>query len=143
MASKFQGMKNHVIVCGFGTVGQKVVDILAQRGAPFIVIEIDPVNTERIRELGYNVLNADATLSKSLRDAGIETAKAVAIVMDNDAKNLFCVLTARDMNKGLFIATRANDDFVREKLVEAGADYIVMPQKAASKEIVKELFKGS
>jgi voltage-gated potassium channel Kch len=49
------------------------------------------------------------------------------------------VLTARDLNKKLFIAARANDEFVREKLIEAGADYIVMPQRAASAEILKEL----
>ena len=141
MASKFPGLKEHVIVCGFGAVGQKVVDVLTEKGVSFIIIEMDPAVIEKIRELGHKAVNGDATLSKTLRDASIETAKAIAIVMDNDAKNLFCVLTARDMNKNLFIATRANDDFVREKLVEAGADYIVTPQKAASKEIVRELFK--
>jgi voltage-gated potassium channel Kch len=63
------------------------------------------------------------------------------VVIDDDAKNLFTVLAAHDMNKKLFIAARANDDFVREKLIEAGADYIVMPQRTASKEILNELLK--
>ncbi len=143
MASKFPGLKGHVVVCGFGAVGQKVVDILVEKGAQFVIIDNDAEVVEKAKELGHKALNGDATLSKTLRDSGIENAKAIAIAMDNDAKNLFCVLTARDMNKNIFIATRANDDFVREKLVEAGADYIVMPQKAASKEIVKELFKSA
>ena len=143
MASKFPGLKNHVIVCGFGAVGQKVVDVLLENNNLFVIIEIDQKIAQKIAELGHKVINEDATLSKSLKEAGIENAKAIAIVMDNDAKNLFCVLTARDLNKNVFIATRANDEFVREKLVEAGADFIVMPQKSASKEIVKELFKQS
>ena len=74
-----------------------------------------------------------------LKAASIVTAKAIAIVMDDDAKNLFTILTARDINKNIFIATRANDEFLREKLIEAGADYVIMPQKSASKEILKEL----
>ncbi len=141
MASKFPGMKDHVIVCGFGVVGQKVVDVLIEKNIPFVIVDINPAIAEKVRELGHKITIGDATLSKTLRDAGIDTARAIAIAMDNDAKNLFCVLTARDLNKGLFIATRANDDFVREKLVEAGADFIVMPQKSASKEIIRELLK--
>jgi voltage-gated potassium channel len=141
MASKFPGLKDHVIVCGFGVVGQKVVDVLVEKSTPFVIVDIDPATAEKVREMGHKILIGDATLSKTLRDAGIENAKAIAIAMDNDAKDLFCVLTARDLNKNIFIATRANDDFVREKLVEAGADFIVMPQKSASKEIIRELLK--
>jgi voltage-gated potassium channel len=143
MASKYPGLKNHVIVCGYGAVGNKVVDILIENNVQFVIIEIDLPKAARVKELGHRVIEGDATLSKILREANIDSARAIAIVMDNDAKNLFSVLTARDLNKEIFIATRANDDFVREKLVEAGADYIVMPQKAASKEIVRELFKGT
>ena len=135
-------IKDHVIICGFGIVGEKVVETLAGRGISFIVIENNPQTANRIRELGYNVIEGDATTSKALKDANIENAKAIAIVMDDDAKNLFSVLTARDLNTKVFIATRANDLFVKEKLVEAGADYVVLPQRSASKEILEELAKN-
>jgi voltage-gated potassium channel len=138
---KFPNLRNHVIVCGYGTVGQKVCDVLVERNIPFVVVDIDPKVEERLKENGYKVVVGDCTLLQVQKEAGIEVAKSIAITMDNDAKNLFSVLTARDLNSAIFIATRANDDFVRDKLVEAGADYIVMPQKAASREIVKELFK--
>jgi voltage-gated potassium channel len=141
MAGKFPNMKGHVIVCGFGRVGMEAVKILEEKEIPFIVIDSELSVTERVKELGYKVINGDATRTKILRDASIETAKAIAIAMDNDAKNLFCVLAARDISKNIFIATRANDDFAKEKLAEAGANYIATPQKTASKEIVKELFK--
>ena len=132
---------NHVIVCGYGILGQKVVDVLSEHNVNFVVIDINPKIVEKLKELGFDTIEGDATHSKILRDASINTARAVAIALDDDAKNLFTVLTARDMNKNIFIAARANDEFVREKLIEAGADYIVMPHKVASKEIVKELMK--
>jgi voltage-gated potassium channel len=136
-----QQIENHVIVCGYGVVGQKVVETLVSRDVKFVVIDSDAKKVSRLNELGYAVIEGDATHSKPLKDAGIESARAIAITMDDDAKNLFTVLTARDLNKKLFIAARANDEFVREKLIEAGADYIVMPQRAASAEIIKELEK--
>ncbi len=136
------GLEGHVIVCGYGVVGQKVVDVLLEHKISFIVIEIDPKRAEHLRELGHNVIEGDATYSKVLKSAGIENAKAIAVVLDDDAKNLFTVLAAHDLNKKLFIAARANDEFVREKLVEVGADYIVMPQRTASKEIVNEITRA-
>lgn len=141
MAEKRIEMRDHVIVCGFGIMGRKVVDTLVEHNIGFVIVELNPQIAEKAEELGYKVVVGDATSSKILRSAGIVSAKAIAIVMDNDAKNLFAVLTARDMNRKIFIATRSNDDFVREKLVDAGADYIVMPQKTASKEIIRELLK--
>lgn len=133
--------EDHVIVCGYGTVGQKVIDVLYEHGIRFVVIEIDPKKVEHLRDLGYSVIEGDATYPKTLKAAGIDNAKAIAVVIDDDAKNLFTVLAAHDINKRLFIAARANDEFVREKLIEAGADYIVMPQRTASKEILNELLK--
>ena len=135
------GMEGHVIVCGYGIVGQKVVEVLTERNISFVIIEIDSKKVNKLRELGYTVIEGDATYSRTLKSAGIENARAIAIVLDDDAKNLFTVLAAHDLNKRIFITARANDEFVREKLIEAGADYIVMPQRTASKEIVNEIAK--
>jgi voltage-gated potassium channel len=138
MSRKSEG---HVIVCGYGIVGTKIVEQLLEKGVSFVIIEIDSTKAERLRGMGYNVVLGDATKASVLREAGIEGAKAIAVVLDNDAKNLFTVITARDMRKNIYIATRANDAFVKEKLVEAGANQIVMPQVTACKEILKEISK--
>lgn len=135
------GFDGHIIVCGYGVVGQKIVDVLLEYNMRFVIIENNQKKIEMLRELGYNVIGGDATYSKTLKSAGIENAKAIAVALDDDAKNLFTVLAAHDLNKKLFIAARANDEFVREKLVEVGADYIVMPQRTASNEILKEIKK--
>ena len=141
MQEKEKGMSGHVIVCGFGILGQKIVDVLAEHNVKFIVIDSDAKVATLVKEYGHDCIEGDATRSRTLRLAGIEKAKAIAIALDDDAKNLFTVLTARDLNKNIFIAARANDEFVRNKLIEAGADYVVMQQKAASKEIADELLK--
>lgn len=132
-------MEGHVIICGYGIVGAKIAEQLIENGINFVVIDIDAALVQGLKEDGHNAICGDATTSTTLREAGIANAKAIAAVLDNDAKNLFIVITARDIRKDIFIATRANDEFVREKLVEAGANHIVMPQVSASKEIMKEI----
>jgi voltage-gated potassium channel len=141
MLLKFPELKDHVIICGYGIVGQKISDILLEHNIPFLIIDIDPKIIKKADELGIKAIEGDATSSKTLNFASIEFANMIAIVMDNDAKNLLTTLTARDLNKNIFIATRASNEFIRNKLIEGGANYVVMPQKAASKEILKELFQ--
>ncbi len=132
-------ISGHVIVCGYGIIGQRIVDVLVENKIDFVIIDSDESKVKWIVEKGFKVIHGDATLSPVLKNASISTAKAIAIVMDNDAKDLFTILTARDLNKEIFIVTRANDEFLKEKLLEAGADYITLPQKSASNEILKEL----
>ncbi|MCL4404920.1 MAG: NAD-binding protein [Candidatus Marsarchaeota archaeon] len=134
-------LSGHTIVCGYGVVGQRIVETLVEHGIKFIIVEFNHDVAQKSRERGYNVVEGDATSSRVLKAAGIASAKAIAIAMDNDAKNLFTVLTARDLNKDIFISTRANDRLVREKMLEAGADHIVMPQMSASEEIIAEITK--
>lgn len=133
--------EDHVIICGYGIVGSKIAEQLQEKGVRFVIIELNSDKAQKLRDSGFDVVSGDATKASILKEASIESAKAIAVVLDNDAKNLFTVITARDMKKDIFIATRANDEFVKEKLVEAGANQIVMPQVTACKEIMKEISK--
>jgi voltage-gated potassium channel len=134
-------LKNHVIVCGYGVVGHSVVEVLKENHVEFVILEQNPKTVAAVKEMGYRVVEGDATSAKFLKQVGVVEAKAIAIVMDNDAKNLFSVLTARDLNANIFIVTRANDTFGKEKLTEAGANYVVLPHRSASREILNELLK--
>ncbi len=137
-----ESLEGHVIVCGYGLVGERVVDILLEHRVKVVVIEIDSAKVQALIERGVDVIKGDATSSKVLRDAGVERAKAIAIVMDDDAKNLFSIITAKDLNDKIIIATRANDEGMIERFKDAGAAFIATPAKSASDELFKELSKG-
>ncbi|HVA82577.1 MAG TPA: NAD(P)-binding protein [Candidatus Aquilonibacter sp.] len=133
--------KDHVIVCGYGVVGERVVEILQQSATKCVVIELDLKKVEVLEERGIPFIVGDATSSKSLKDAGIANAKAIAIVMDDDAKNLFTVITAKSLNSKITIATRANNEFLKSKLESAGASFIATPNISASTELFEEIVK--
>ncbi len=132
-------MENHIIICGFGRVGRRVAAILKEHGIQFVVIDSNPEIKGLIEELGYKLMTGDATAEKMLLSADISKAKGLVAAMDNDAKNLFVVITARKLNTDLFISTRTRDDIVIDKFREAGANYIVNALKSATDEILNEL----
>jgi len=137
-----EGYKEHVIVCGYGIVGERIVDILLEHKVNVVVIEIDHKKVELLRDRGIPVVEGDATTSKALKEAGIADAKAIAIAMDDDAKNLFATITAKSLNENIIIATRANDDLFETKLTDAGANFVATPNKSASDELFNEIIKG-
>jgi voltage-gated potassium channel len=132
----------HVIVCGYGLVGEKIVDILLQHNIDIVVVDSDKSKIDLLNERGVRAVFGDATSSKVLKAAGIEKAAAIAVAMDDDAKNLFTVITARSLNDKIIIATRANDEFLKDKLKEAGAKFVATPNKSASDELFRELTKS-
>ncbi|MDE1856107.1 MAG: NAD-binding protein [Candidatus Micrarchaeota archaeon] len=135
--------KDHVIVCGYGIVGERIVEILQQSRIRCVVIEQDAKKVEILEERGLDYIAGDATSSKALKEAGIANARAIAIVMDDDAKNLFTVITAKSLNPKITIATRANNDFLKSKLEGAGASFIATPNLSASTELFNEIAKDT
>jgi voltage-gated potassium channel len=135
-------LKDHVIICGYGLVGEKIVEILQQHGIDVVIIDRDKAKVESLNERGMHAIVGDATSSKILRMAGIDRARAIAVAMDDDAENLFTVITAKSLNSKIIIATRANDEFLKDKLKEAGAEFVATPNKSASEELFKEFIKG-
>ncbi|WP_297214047.1 MULTISPECIES: potassium channel family protein [Thermodesulfovibrio] len=72
-------------------------------------------------------IEGDATHDEVLKAAGIEKAKGLITVLPSDAENLYVVLSARELNKNLFIVARAVDREAEHKLKRAGADRVVSP----------------
>ena len=140
MAQKIQ-FKDHVVICGYGIVGERIGEILLQNKMKFVVIEQDATKVELLEKRGVGVIVGDATSSKTLKEANIASAKAVAVVMDDDAKNLFTVITAKSLNPKIIIATRANNEFIKNKLEGAGASFIATPNVSTSEELFKEIIK--
>ncbi|MDE1824828.1 MAG: NAD-binding protein [Candidatus Micrarchaeota archaeon] len=140
MAEKLQ-FKDHVVICGYGIVGERIGEILLQSKMKFVVIEQDATKVELLEERGVGVIVGDATSSKTLKEANIASARAIAVVMDDDAKNLFTVITAKSLNPKIIIATRANNEFIKNKLEGAGASFIATPNISTSEELFKEIIK--
>ncbi len=135
------GLKNHVIVCGFGRVGQHVADELAAESVPFIVLDVDPDRVAHAERHGYLAMIGNAANERVLLEVGIRSARAVVAAVASDAENVFIVLTARGLNPNLFIVARANYEDSEPKLRRAGADRTILPYRISGKRMVTMLLR--
>jgi len=134
-------MKDHVVVCGFGRVGQQVVAELQAMGEPVVVIDRNPEVLERCERKGVLSVEGDATDDEVLLQAGIERAKGLVTVLESDADNLFVVVSARTLNPRLQVVTRATTEAAARKLRRAGADRVVEEYAMAGHRIVSHLLR--
>ncbi len=121
-------MRDHFIICGYGQVGRTVVDQLNRFEIPFVLIE---TNEGLYRELvndGVPVIQGDAKRHDVLLTAGIERARGICIVIDNDADNLYITVTARSLNPKLKIITRAGQQRYATAIQNSGADEVIIPE---------------
>ena len=129
MEKTLQRLRDHYIVCGFGRVGREIAAELRTEGVPFIVIEKDPERLVECERLGYVCLSGDATDEYTLSHAGIANAKALIVAMGSDSHTILSIVTARGLNKDLFIVARANGDNTATKLMKIGANRVVSPHQ--------------
>lgn len=129
MENSIQQLKQHVIICGFGRNGKESAQILFNNNIPFVVLEEkNELETDLDFEVKY-FMKGDATKDEVLLEAGIKNALALITSLPVDADNLFVVLTAKQLNPGLKVISRASQDSSVNKLKIAGADNVIMPDK--------------
>lgn len=122
-------MENHVIVCGYGRNGQQAIKELEAHEHHFVVIDQSHEIIVKNMDSPARFIEGDATQDDILIKANIKSAKALITTLPIDADNLYVVLTARSLNPGLIIISRASDEISEKKLRMAGVDNVVMPEK--------------
>ncbi|MFN2453759.1 MAG: TrkA family potassium uptake protein [Pyrinomonadaceae bacterium] len=134
-------LRDHFIICGAGRVGSHIIREIARSGVPFVVIEQDASKVAALIDGGANVLVRDATLEETLRDAGVERARGLVACLAEDADNVYIALTARDLNRALYIVARAAEEQAEAKLIRAGANRVVAPTLIGGHRMAQALLK--
>ena len=121
-------VKGHFIICGYGQVGRTVVDNLNRLEIPFVLIETNEGLCRELLKDGLLVIHGDAKRHDVLLSAGLERARGICIVIDNDADNLYITVTARSLNANLKIITRAGQQRYANAIRNSGADEVIIPE---------------
>ncbi len=141
MKREILSLRTHYLVCGFGRMGYEVSKELARQHLPFVVVDELEESIERAQEFGFMALRADPGLDETLVECGIEHAKGLAAVSDDDRKNLMVVVTARLLNPTLTIVARASAEDVPEKFFRVGADSVYLPYRTGGRRIAQTLLR--
>lgn len=144
MQRQIKNLSGHFVVAGCGRTGKYVVEELAATGRDYVVVDRDRDLLEELATaLGGNMLYVvgDATEDHTLLDAGIKTAAGLVAALSDDKDNLFVALSTRSLNPRVRIVSKAIDLENEPKLLRAGADTTVSPNRIGGHRLVSELVR--
>lgn len=129
MERKISDFNNHYILCGAGETGWHAMKRFQKSDVNLVVIDKDENVVAELLEEGVPAILGDATMDETLIRAGIGRAKGLICSLSKDSDNVFTVLTARELNKNLYIVSRAIDKTSHDKLKRAGANNTISPDE--------------
>ncbi len=125
-------MRGHVIICGWGRVGQALAKFLAPTGTPVVVVDVD---SARLSGLASPHVAGDATDDAVLEAAGIDSARVLVAALAADSDNVYVTLSAKSLNPDLVVIARARSEASERILARAGADRVVNAQRIGAQRI--------
>ena len=104
---------------------------------PLVVIDADAGRLALAESQGYTIVMGDAAEEQTLRRAHIDTARVVAVVLPDDAVNVFVTLSARELSGSVEIIARGERPDTERKLLRSGATRVVLPAAAGANRIAR------
>ncbi len=123
------GMRNHVIVGGFGRTGQSVIKLLGKVNIPCIAIERDFAVIEAIgleTNLNAGAIHGQYESQSALISVGILRAKALVLPNYDSSCTITAIETARKMNPNIMIIVAIPSAYLAKSLIDAGADKVLV-----------------
>jgi CPA2 family monovalent cation:H+ antiporter-2 len=117
--------REHVILCGFGRVGQNVARVLEAQGFEYIAIDLDPVRVRTARQIGQPVVYGDSADEQVLEEVGLANANAVVVSFSDPRIALAILRTLRRLRGDVPVLVRTADDTRSRELKAAGATEVV------------------
>lgn len=118
-------LKDHVIICGFGRVGQTVAKFLSKNAIPYIALDLDIQRVKEAQDAGEPVFFGDCANPTLLKAAHIHQAKSAIITFDDFHTSLKTLRAIKNLDSKLPTLVRTRDDAHLDEFIENGATEVV------------------
>ncbi len=125
-------ISKHVIICGFGRIGQNLANILREMNINYVALDLDHTLIREAWEAGENVFFGDSTHREILHKAELERASALIITFDDALISEKIIQAARSINSDIPIIVRSKDDQYMDRMHDMGASNVVPESFEAS-----------
>lgn len=119
------GLHGHVIICGYGRIGQSVARLLDRNGLRFAALDLDLARVKDAHTAGEAVFYGDAGEQGMLEALGLERARLVVISHGDVAASLRSLEHVRAVRPDVPVLVRTADDTHEQALQRAGATQVV------------------
>lgn len=121
-------VRDHIIICGFGSTGQSAARELLNRGfdpKSVVVVDTEPEAIEVGLGFGFVAIEGDAAKVSVLEQAGIHSARAAVVAPNRDDTAVLITLTIRELNEGLHLVAAGREQENLHLLRQGGADEVI------------------
>jgi voltage-gated potassium channel len=122
-------VRQHVILCGYGTTGRSAIRSLQANGTPLeqiVVVDCDPAAIDEASGAGLTGIVGDASRGEVLVRAGVHRARAVIVAVSRDDASVLVTLTARQENASVPITASVREEQNADLLRQSGADTVIV-----------------
>lgn len=141
MERSIQGLRGHVIVCGYGRLGRAVKERLEAERMDVVVVDPDPAIGQELEAEGCTYVTGSALEEPVLRQAGIADARAIVVATPSDPDNVFVALSARELNPGIAVHARGETAPGMRRLRLAGADQVISIHNVGGQRIANAILR--
>jgi voltage-gated potassium channel len=132
-----RALKEHVVICGYGTKGRSAVRALIENGFDrklIVVIEQEAAAVRQATADGFVAIEGTATSAAILTEARVKDARTVIIATDSDEAAVLVTLTARQLTSGkVRIVAAAREDENAPLLRQSGAHHVIVSSATAGR----------
>jgi voltage-gated potassium channel len=122
-------LRQHVVVCGYGTKGRSAIRSLLSTGCTpqdIVIVNSDPRSIDEANAAGFTAVLGDASRTDVLRKAQVERARAVLVAANRDDTAVLIVLTVRQLNPTAPITASVREEENASLLRQSGADSVIV-----------------
>ena len=124
------------VIAGFGLPGRTLADYLRAKHIRFCVIELNVQTVARLSAAGLPIIAGDAREEQILRQAGIERASVLAVMLPEQSDSLATVERARRINPNVKIIARCRYVSGGLEAHRLGADRTIVAEEAVARELL-------
>lgn len=132
-------LRGHVVLCGYGRVGNVLGNILCQRGLPFLVIDQNRSVVQTLRRDGITAINGDAANPVVLERAHLNAARMLIVTIPDTGAIRLIIHNARQLNSELAVVARAHQESERQVLNRFGNVDAVLGELELALEMARQM----
>lgn len=124
--SETSDLRDHVVIAGFGRVGQTVAGLLGESQIPYVALDLNVASVMQARAQGMHAFYGDGARADVLKACGTARARAAVVTLDHADAAERTVAAVRRLQPDIHVIARARDNVHRERLLALGAADVVM-----------------
>ena len=141
MDKKISALDEHYIICGSGELADVIIEKFIKEKLDFLVITDERADLDDYSHNNVLVIEGQATEEEVLEKAGITKAKGLIAALPSEVDNIVTVLTARNLNKDIYIIANSTSKSGSQKLMKVGANKTMSAIEISGKRIASLMIK--